>query len=53
MTMIVIADTSPINYLVLIDEIDVLPRLFNIVTIPHAVFEEQAIQKPRKKFMIF
>jgi predicted nucleic acid-binding protein len=49
MTMIVIADTSPINYLVLIDEIDVLPRLFNIVTIPHAVFEELSHPKAPQK----
>jgi predicted nucleic acid-binding protein len=38
--MIVISDTSPINYLVLIEHIDVLPRLFDQVIIPQAVFEE-------------
>ena len=38
--MIVIADTSPIHYLVLVDEIDVLPRLFERVLIPLEVFEE-------------
>jgi predicted nucleic acid-binding protein len=38
--MIVIADTSPINYLVLIDHIEVLPRLYGRVLIPPAVCEE-------------
>lgn len=38
--MIVIADTSPINYLVLIEAIEVLPELFGEVIIPQAVFVE-------------
>ncbi len=38
--MIVIADTSPINYLVVINEIDILPNLFVEVVIPQAVFDE-------------
>jgi len=38
--MIVIADTSPVNYLVLIQEIDLLPQLFGQVLIPPAVFDE-------------
>lgn len=38
--MIVIADTSPVNYLVLIQEADLLPRLFGQVFIPPAVWEE-------------
>jgi predicted nucleic acid-binding protein len=38
--MIVISDTSPINYLVLIDEIDLLPTLFGEVIIPQAVLSE-------------
>src|SRR4249920_3402410 len=38
--MIVIADTSPVNYLVLVEEIDLLPQLFGQVLIPPAVFEE-------------
>src|ERR1044071_4692604 len=38
--MIVIADTSPINYLVLIHEAELLPRLFGHVFIPPAVWEE-------------
>ena len=38
--MIVVADTTPLNYLVLIDEAHLLPRLFGDVLIPPAVFEE-------------
>lgn len=38
--MIVIADTSPINYLVLIKEIEILPKLYGKVVIPQAVREE-------------
>jgi len=38
--MIVIADTGPVNYLVLIQEVDLLPRLFGQVFVPPAVWEE-------------
>jgi predicted nucleic acid-binding protein len=38
--MIVVADTTPLNYLILINEIDVLPRLYGRVVIPQAVREE-------------
>jgi predicted nucleic acid-binding protein len=38
--MIVISDTSPINYLILIGEIDILEKLFRRVVIPQAVFSE-------------
>jgi predicted nucleic acid-binding protein len=38
--MIVIADTSPICYLILIEQITLLKRLFKQVTIPQAVFNE-------------
>jgi predicted nucleic acid-binding protein len=38
--MIVIADTTPVNYLVLIQEADLLPRLFGQVLIPPAVWQE-------------
>jgi predicted nucleic acid-binding protein len=47
--MIVIADTSPINYLILIDAIDTLKALFGRVIIPQAVFDELQREKtPRK-----
>lgn len=35
--MTVVADTSPLNYLLLIDSIDILPQLFGQVLIPEAV----------------
>lgn len=38
--MPVVSDTSPINYLVLIDAIELFPRLFGEVVIPHAVVSE-------------
>jgi predicted nucleic acid-binding protein len=38
--MIVVADTSPINYLLLIGHIDILPRLYQRVIIPTAVAVE-------------
>jgi hypothetical protein len=38
--MIVVADTSPINYLLLIKEIDILPKMYGTVVIPRAVQEE-------------
>jgi len=43
--MIVVSDTSPLNYLVLIDAIDVLPKLFGNVHVPPAVMLE--LQHPR------
>ena len=38
--MIIISDTSPINYLVLIEKIELLPKLFGKVIIPQAVLDE-------------
>lgn len=38
--MVVVADTSPINYLVLIDRIGILPQLYTRILIPTAVLEE-------------
>ncbi len=38
--MIVVADTSPLNYLVLIDEADLLAALFGQVLVPAAVLQE-------------
>jgi predicted nucleic acid-binding protein len=38
--MNVVADTSPINYLILIQEIDILPKLYGCVVIPQTVREE-------------
>jgi hypothetical protein len=38
--MVVVADTSPINYLVLIDQIQILPRLYTRILILTAVLSE-------------
>jgi predicted nucleic acid-binding protein len=39
---LVIADTGPINYLILIGHVDILPRLFERVIIPGIVLAELA-----------
>jgi len=38
--MIVVADTSPINYLLLIGQADLLPQLFQEIIIPDVVRDE-------------
>jgi predicted nucleic acid-binding protein len=38
--MTIIADTGPVNYLILIDEIEVLPALYGSVVIPQTVCDE-------------
>ena len=40
----VVSDTSPLNYLVQIDAIDLLPRLFSEIIVPPAVFRELSQQ---------
>ena len=37
---VVVADTGPLHYLVLIGQIDLLPRLFTAVTVPTVVRDE-------------
>jgi len=47
--MIIIADTGPIHYLILINEIEVLETLAGRVIVPHAVFQElQAAGAPEQ-----
>jgi predicted nucleic acid-binding protein len=43
--MLVVADTSPINYLILLDQDTLLPRLYDQVVIPPAVHGE--LQHPQ------
>ena len=38
--MLVVADTSPVNYLVLIQSVHILPSLYGRVLIPPQVLEE-------------
>ena len=40
--MIVVSDTTPINYLVLVGKQDILPLLFGQVIVPEAVLEAAA-----------
>lgn len=37
---LVVGDTEPLNYLVLIGRIDILPKLFEKVLVPQAVCNE-------------
>jgi predicted nucleic acid-binding protein len=37
---LVVADTSPVSYLLILDHIDILPRLFGRVFVPEAVHKE-------------
>lgn len=37
---LVVADTSPVSYLLILDHIDILPRLFGKVSVPDAVHKE-------------
>jgi len=47
--MIVVSDTSPLNYLILIDYQDVLPILFGQIIISQAVLDElQHTKTPEK-----
>jgi predicted nucleic acid-binding protein len=43
--MIVVSDTSPLNYLILLGAVDVLPKLFGQVNTPPAVIQE--LKHPR------
>jgi len=48
--MIVVADTSPLNYLVLIEEVGLLPAIFGNVLVPTSVFHE--LQHPRTSLKV-
>ena len=43
--MTAVGDTSPLNCLVLIDEIKILPTLFGRVLVPETVFQE--LKRPK------
>ena len=44
----VVADTSPLNYLILIHQINLLPDLYGRVLIPESVLKElSAIETPQ------
>ena len=46
---VVIADTSPLNYLILVNAVEILPRLYDRVTIPDVVFRELTDQQAPKE----
>jgi predicted nucleic acid-binding protein len=48
--MIVVADTSPLNYLILVEEIDLLPVIFGQVLLPTTVFQE--LQHPKTSWKV-
>jgi len=48
--VIVVSDTSPLNYLILIDAIEVLPKLFLDIHVPDGVMRE--LQHPRTPAMV-
>jgi predicted nucleic acid-binding protein len=50
---VVVSDTSPINYLVLIGVIDFLPKIFESVIIPAAVYEELSCSESPLKVQEF
>jgi predicted nucleic acid-binding protein len=43
--MIVIADTSPLHYLILLEHAEVLQHLYGCVIIPEAIVQELHAQK--------
>jgi predicted nucleic acid-binding protein len=49
--MFIVADTGPLNYLVLIGQIDLLPALYIQVAIPPSVFRE--LNHPRTPYPVF
>lgn len=49
---LVIADTSPINYLILIEYIDILPALFEKVILPSVVRDELTVASPSVRLWI-
>jgi hypothetical protein len=48
--IVVVADTSPINYLVLIGQIEILPRLYSTVLVPPEVVAELADSGARWRY---
>jgi predicted nucleic acid-binding protein len=48
--MIVVGDAGPLNYLLLIGEVDVLSSLFSRVIVPQAVASELAIDRGRSGY---
>lgn len=53
--MIVVADTGPLNYLILLDQTELLHRFYGRVVIPEAVFRElrsRTAPQPRRSLQV-
>jgi predicted nucleic acid-binding protein len=48
--VVVVADTGPLNYLVQINAVDLLPKLFGRITVPAAVHDE--LRHPRTPVVV-
>ena len=49
--MIIVSDTTPLHYLILIDEAELLPSLFDEIIVPSAVLQELSHERtPEKVF---
>jgi predicted nucleic acid-binding protein len=51
--MIIVSDTTPLHYLILIDEVDLLPKLFGEIIIPVMVLNELQTDKTPQKIRSF
>ena len=48
--MIVVADATPLRYLILIEAVDILPALYERILIPRIVADE--LQRPRTPLVV-
>lgn len=53
MSAVVVSDASPLNYLVLINAVELLPRLFSAVLIPPAVAAELSSKSAPSVVLVF
>jgi len=49
---LVVADTGPLNYLILIGAIDLLPKLFERIFIPAVYAMNFHTQKPQRRYVV-
>ena len=47
---VVVADTSPLNYLILVGEIGILSQLYGRIVVPEEVFAELGTRMPHRQF---
>ena len=51
--MIIVSDTTPLRYLILIDQIELLPRFFQEIVVPKSVYDELTTEKAPIKVTTF